>query len=89
MQKGNQEFRAQSQSKIGGQPPCDCVGGGISGCQVTAVNLCTLIIGLGVFFVCFFTQLLERVISSPSTLDCKVIAQVAWCEATCLQTIMV
>lgn len=28
MQKGNQEFRAQSQSKIGGQPPCDCVGGG-------------------------------------------------------------
>lgn len=44
---------------------------------------------VGVFFVCFFTQLLERVISSPSTLDCKVIAQVAWCEATCLQTIMV
>lgn len=27
MQKGNQEFRAQSQSKIGGQPPCDCGGG--------------------------------------------------------------
>lgn len=62
----------------------------ISGCQVTAVNLCTLIIGL---FFCGggggFTQLLERVISSPSTLDCKVTAQIAWCEETCLQTIMV
>lgn len=96
MQKGNQEFRAQSQSKTGGQPPCDCVGGEISGCQVTAVNLCTLIIGLGVFFVCFSHNYLSMWYPHPPHWIARwlhrlpgvrqPVSRQSWCDSDSLQS---